>query len=89
MVRTINIIHKENPIEGDLGVGEDGTMFCFRNGNWKKIEKIEESALEYTLQKKRKAMYEKGITNYRTKEGIKMTIREDGTEYIDKCDMPA
>ncbi len=40
-------------------------------------------------QKKRKAMYEKGITNYRTKEGIKMTIREDGTEYIDKCDMPA
>ena len=91
LIKTVDKTHQDNPIEGDLGVNKKGILFHLRNGAWKDIGKPATTSIEDALQNKRKSMYENGTTNYWTKGDypIRMTIRPDGTEYIDKADMPA
>lgn len=89
LINTVDKTHQNNPIEGDLGVDEKGVLFHFKNGVWKDIGKRATTDYEDILINKRRNMYADGTRNYYSESGIRMTIRPDGTEYIDKADMPA
>ena len=89
LIKTVDKTHQDNPIEGDLGVDEKGFLFHFRNGVWNFVGKSATSNVEDLLNNERRRMYNNGVRNYYSKGGIKMTLRPDGTEYIDKADMPA
>ncbi len=91
LIRTVDKTHQDNPIEGDLGVDNNGILFMYKAGKWKGIGKPVITSHEDVLINKRRKMYQNGIRHYFTNGDfqIRMTIRPDGTEYIDKADMPA
>ncbi len=85
----INSIGKpcDNPQEGDLLHNYQGKLVRFYKGKFIPIvmsDNIEVSEEQARL----KSMYASGIRHYMN-SGLRMTLRSDGTEYIDKQDLPA
>ncbi len=79
------------PREGDLAYNDDIKLHHYRGGKWNEIlpeSKESKEKREKELSDK-KQMYDSGVRNYFSRGGIRMTLRPDGTEYIDKRDMPA
>lgn len=64
--------------EGDIGT--------YRKGKWHLFHDATPYLNDENL--KRKEMYESGTRHYMS-SGMRMTLRPDGSEYIDKSDMPA
>jgi hypothetical protein len=90
----INNLNKEsinNPREGDIGLDSELNLHHFTCGKWNKVSPPPQEYLDKKKAEKERliSMYNSGIRNYISKGGITLTIRQDGTEYVDKRDMPA
>ena len=73
---------------GDIGMDDKGDTYVFGTRGWSLIGITVNCTRDEAEMIKRKRLYESGERNYTTEEGLTMTIRPDGTEYIDKKDMP-
>ena len=98
LIKNFNADSGDNPQVGDLGTNGKNELHRFTKDGWVLVgydATSPISVLRQKLQEKKKeelkSMYQNGITNYWSKDEfpIRMTIRPDGTEYIDKRDMPA
>jgi len=98
LISNFNAESGASPQQGDLGVNSKNELHRFVNGEWQLIgydatspASIERQQKESKRKNELKSMYQMGVTHYWSKGDfpIRMTIRPDGTEYIDKADMPA
>lgn len=98
LINNFNAESGDNPQIGDVGTNSKNELHRFTNEGWKLVgydatspASIERQQKEYKRKEELKSMYQNGVTHYWSKGDfpIRMTIRPDGTEYIDKADMPA
>jgi hypothetical protein len=69
--------------DGDL-------VWCrYSKGMFIPIHVIQPNTNEEERQKERRKWYESGMRSYIDKNGHKLTLRPDGTEYFEKWDLPA